>query len=64
MIIGCARVTTDDLKAPGCDRIFAVRISDRVRGRPAFGELLDDLRAGDLIAVTTDDRLARSLRDR
>ena len=72
MIIGYARVSTDDqnldaqtdaLKAAGCERIFADKISGSVRSRPELDKLLDQLRDGDVIVVTKYDRLARSLRD-
>jgi DNA invertase Pin-like site-specific DNA recombinase len=72
MIIGYARVSTDDqnldaqtdaLKAAGCERIFADRIGGTVRSRPELGKLLDHLREGDVIVVAKYDRLARSLRD-
>ena len=72
MIIGYARVSTDDqnldaqvdaLKAAVCERIFADKISGSVRSRPELDKLLDHLREGDVIVVTKYDRLARSLRD-
>ncbi|MEO1090043.1 MAG: recombinase family protein [Pseudomonadota bacterium] len=72
MIIGYARVSTDDqnldaqtdaLTAAGTEKIFADKISGTVRNRPELGRLLDQLRAGDVIVVTKYHRLARSLRD-
>lgn len=72
MIIGYARVSTDDqnldaqtdaLKAAGCERIFGDKISGSVRSRPELDKLLDHLREGDVIVVAKYDRLARSLRD-
>ncbi|PZX47455.1 DNA invertase Pin-like site-specific DNA recombinase [Cereibacter changlensis] len=72
MIIGYARVSTDDqnldgqldvLKAAGAERIFAEKITGTVRSRPELDRLLDQLRQGDVITVTKYDRLARSLRD-
>lgn len=72
MIIGYARVSTDDqnldaqtdaLKAAGAERIFADKISGVRRDRPELGAMLDQLRPGDVIVVTKYDRLARSLRD-
>jgi DNA invertase Pin-like site-specific DNA recombinase len=72
MIIGYARVSTDDqnldaqtdaLKAAGCERVFSDKISGSVRSRPELDKLLDHLRKGDVIVVTKYDRLARSLRD-
>ncbi len=72
MLVGYASVSrndenldaqTDALKAAGGERIFAARITGSVRSRPELGKLLDHLRAGNVIAVTTYDRLARPLRD-
>lgn len=72
MIIGYARVSTDDqnldaqldaLKAAGVERIFSDKISGSLRKRPELDRLLDQLRDGDVIVVTKYDRLARSLRD-
>ena len=72
MIIGYARVSTDDqnldaqsdaLKAAGAERVFADKISGVRRDRPELGALLDQLRPGDVVVVAKYDRLARSLRD-
>ena len=72
MIIGYARVSTDDqnldgqldaLKAAGAEKIFADKITGTARSRPELDRLLDQLRQGDVITVTKYDRLARSLRD-
>lgn len=72
MIIGYARVSTDDqnldaqtdaLQAAGAQRIFADKISGSMRKRPELDKLLDQLRPGDVIVVAKYDRLARSLRD-
>ena len=72
MIIGYARVSTDDqnldsqldaLKAEGAEKIFADKITGTARSRPELDRLLDQLRQGDVITVTKYDRLARSLRD-
>ena len=72
MIIGYARVSTDDqnldaqtdaLKAAGAERIFADKISGSKRDRPELDAMLDQLRRGDVVVVTKYDRLARSLRD-
>lgn len=71
MIIGYARVSTDDqnldgqldaLKAAGAERIFADKITGTARSRPELDRLLDQLRQGDVITVTKYDRLARPLR--
>ena len=72
MIIGYARVSTDDqsldgqldaLKAAGAEKVFADKITGTARTRPELDRLLDQLRQGDVITVTKYDRLARSLRD-
>ncbi|WP_238373362.1 recombinase family protein [Heliomarina baculiformis] len=72
MIIGYARVSTDDqnldaqtdaLTAAGAERIFAEKISGTKQQRAELGALLDQLRPGDVVVVTKYDRLARSLRD-
>lgn len=70
MIIGYARVSTDDqnldaqtdaLQAAGVERIFSEKISGSMRKRPELDKLLDQLRPGDVIVVTKYDRLARSV---
>ena len=72
MIIGYARVSTDDQKldaqtdaltAAGAGKVFAERISGSKRERPELNRLLDQLRDGDIVTVTKYDRLARSLKD-
>jgi len=72
MILGYARVSTDDqsldgqtdaLAAAGAARIFADRISGTARQRPELDRLLEQLRPGDVVVVAKYDRLARSLRD-
>jgi len=72
MIIGYARVSTDDqnldaqldaLTLARAARIFSDKISGSLRKRPELDKLLDQLRDGDIIVVTKYDRLARSLRD-
>ncbi|ASW04411.1 recombinase family protein [Paraburkholderia aromaticivorans] len=71
-LIGYARVSTRDqdltnqeaqLRAAGCGRIFAEKITGTRRDRPQLDRLLDHLRAGDVVVVTRLDRLARSIRD-
>jgi DNA invertase Pin-like site-specific DNA recombinase len=71
-LIGYARVSTRDqdltnqetqLRAAGCGRIFAEKITGARRARPQLDRLLDHLRAGDVVVVTRLDRLARSIRD-
>jgi len=72
MIIGYARVSTDDqkleaqtdaLEGAGAGRIFADKISGSARSRPQLDQMIDQLRKGDVVVVTKYDRLARSLRD-
>lgn len=72
MIIGYARVSTDDqnldaqtdaLAAAGAERVFADKISGSKRERPELTKMLDQLRPGDVVVVAKYDRLARSLRD-
>ena len=72
MIIGYARVSTDDqnldaqidaLTAAGAGKPFADKISGSKRERPELDKMLDQLRGGDVVTVTKYDRLARSLKD-
>ena len=72
MIIGYARVSTDDqsldsqtdaLSAAGAEKVFADKISGSRRARPDLDRLLEQLRDGDVVTVTKYDRLARSLKD-
>jgi len=71
-LIGYARVSTDDqdltnqrteLRAVGCVRIFAEKITGTHAKRPELARMLDHLRTGDVVVVTRLDRLARSTRD-
>ncbi len=72
MIIGYARVSTDDqsldsqtdaLSVAGAEKVFADRISGSRRARPELDKMLEQLRDGDVVTVTKYDRLARSLKD-
>lgn len=72
MIIGYARVSTDDqnldaqtdaLTAAGAGKLFADKISGSKRERSELDRMLDQLRDGDVVTVTKYDRLARSLKD-
>jgi DNA invertase Pin-like site-specific DNA recombinase len=72
MIIGYARVSTDDqsldsqtdtLSAAGAEKVFADKISGSRRARPGLDRMLEQLRDGDVVTVTKYDRLARSLKD-
>ncbi|OJY02555.1 MAG: resolvase [Rhizobiales bacterium 63-22] len=72
LLLGYARVSTDDqdltnqraeLKAAGCTRIFAEKVTGAHAKRPELARMLDHLRAGDVVTVTRLDRLARNTRD-
>jgi DNA invertase Pin-like site-specific DNA recombinase len=71
-IYGYARVSTDGqtlatqdaaLKAAGCTKIFAEKISGARSDRPQLAKLLKSIGDGDTVIVTWLDRLARSTRD-
>jgi DNA invertase Pin-like site-specific DNA recombinase len=73
MIVGYARTSTveqeaglaaqeRDLRAAGCERVFAERVSS-VAKRCQLEAALDFVREGDTLAVTKLDRLARSVAD-
>src|SRR5262245_40429400 len=72
MIIGYARVSTDQqeldgqqvaLKAAGAERIFSEKVSGAVTDRKALAKAIAALQADDVLLVTRLDRLARSTRD-
>ena len=72
MIIGYARVSTDQqeldgqqsaLKAAGAERIFSEKVSGAVTDRKALAKAMTALGPGDVLLVTRLDRLARSTRD-
>jgi DNA invertase Pin-like site-specific DNA recombinase len=72
MHIGYARVSSDgqsvaiqveQLKAAGCERIFAENVSGVVTDRKELARAMKALQPGDVLIVTKLDRLARSLRD-
>jgi DNA invertase Pin-like site-specific DNA recombinase len=72
MIYGYARVSTDGqtvvaqveaLAAAGAVRVFQETASGAKTDRAQLRRLLDQLDAGDVLAVTRLDRLARSTRD-
>jgi len=72
MIIGYARVSTDDqsldsqtdaLSVAGAEKVFADKISGSRRARRELDRMLEQLRDGDVVTVTKYDRLARSLKD-
>jgi len=69
MKLGYARVSTEDqridiqrtrLTEAGCGKLFEEKISGAARQRPALGQLLQELRADDILVVARLDRLARS----
>lgn len=71
MLVGYARVSTDSqstdgqidsLKAVGCDRIFTEAMSGTRADRPQLAAALEFMREGDVLAVASLDRLARSMR--
>lgn len=72
-VVGYARVSSvgqslevqeDQLRAAGCERIFAEKRSGTTtEGRAALDEALRWVRDGDVFVVTRLDRLARSLVD-
>ncbi len=71
--VGYARVSTsgqsldvqlDQLRAAGCEKIFAEKMSGTTTdGRDALEEALSWVRDGDVLVVTRLDRLARSIVD-
>ena len=71
MKIGYARVSTrnqsfdlqdDALVRAGCEKVYRDVASGARTKRPALDDLLDDLRAGDVLVVWKLDRLGRSLK--
>ncbi len=71
MLIGYARVSTDDQKldaqqdaltAAGAERIFTDKASGARDDRPGLAAALSHARKGDCLVVTKLDRLGRSLR--
>ena len=72
MLIGYARVSTDDqklrlqrdtLKEAGCTKLFREKVSGAAKALPARNKLLEFAREGDVVVVWKLDRLGRSLRD-
>src|SRR6266568_5246550 len=70
--IGYARVSTNGqdlamqheaLKAAGCTKVFAEKISGARSDRPQLARMLKALGVGDTVVVTRLDRLARSTLD-
>src|SRR5215469_5786489 len=71
-IYGYARVSTGgqslasqdaQLRAAGCTKIYAEKVSGAWSDRPQLAKLLKRLDQGDVLIVTRLDRLARSTRD-
>ncbi len=71
MKFGYARISTPqqsleyqiaNLEKSGCDKVFSDIVSGAKDKRPGFQKLTDQLREGDVVAVTTLDRLGRSNR--
>ena len=69
-LIGYARVSTeeqatdpqaDELRAAGCEVVFAEHASGADRGRPVLARLLRTIRPGETLVVVRLDRLARSV---
>ncbi len=72
LLIGYARVSTKTqnldrqlaaLKAIGCARIFADKLSGKNADRPELAACLDYARPGDTVVVTELSRMGRSLKD-
>ncbi len=72
MKIGYARVSTvdqnldsqiDELKAAGCEKIFADKASGMRTSRPEWDMAQQMLRSGDMLVVTKLDRLGRSMKE-
>jgi DNA invertase Pin-like site-specific DNA recombinase len=70
--IGYARVSTEDqkldlqleqLRALTLDRVFEDKASGKNLERPAFVEMMNYVREGDILYVCSMDRLARNLQD-
>src|SRR5215467_8733374 len=70
--IGYARVSSDGqslegqqeaLKAAGCTKVYAEKISGAVTDRKALARAIAALGKGDTLVVTRLDRLARSTKD-
>ncbi len=72
MVFGYVRVSTiqqntdrqlETLTAYGVDRLFEEHLSGKDLNRPKLQQMLDTLREGDTVVVTSVDRIARSAKD-
>jgi hypothetical protein len=72
MIYGYARVSSNgedlaqqlaQLGAAGCKKIYQEKVSGGTAERPQLKRAIDGLDAGDVLMVTSTDRLARNTRD-
>jgi DNA invertase Pin-like site-specific DNA recombinase len=72
MLVGYARVSTDDqkldlqkdaFKAANCEKVFEDQKSGATADRPGLQEALNYIREGDTLVVWRLDRLGRSLKD-
>lgn len=72
MLIGYARVSTNDqnldrqldsLNAAGVERIYQEKITGTKKKRPELEKLMDHLREGDTVIITSLTRLSRSTKD-
>lgn len=71
MKLGYARISTPkqsleyqvvNLKEAGCEKIFTDVYSGMKEKRPGFDRMSEQLRSGDIVTITTLDRLGRSNR--
>ncbi len=69
MKFGYARVSTPEqslenqvtnLAVSGCQKIFTDKVSGNKSKRPGFSEMLGHLREGDIVTITSLDRLGRT----
>jgi DNA invertase Pin-like site-specific DNA recombinase len=71
-LLGYARVSTnvqelgrqlDALKRAKCSRVFSEKVSGVAKYRPAWEELMGQLRPGDVVVVHAIDRIGRSMEE-
>jgi len=72
MLIGYGRVSTtgqnlavqrDQLLKAGCEKIFEEKLTGTDRKRPQLARMLREIDEGDMLIITSLDRLARSTHD-